>query len=68
MSNCIKHPEGRGGAGRGGREGGSEGSLLSTHLLIRDEGEPFGRLTPTDYDNELLRLAHDLSIMAFVQH
>lgn len=36
------------------------GSLLSAHLLIKDKEKPFGTLTPTDYNDELLRLAHDL--------
>ena len=36
------------------------GSLLSAHLIIRDPLQPFGRLTQTDYNDELLDLAHDL--------
>lgn len=37
------------------------GSLLSTHLLMRDESEPFGKLTPDWYEDQLLHLAHDLA-------
>lgn len=37
------------------------GGLLSAHLLIVDENQPFGDLTPDFYDNELLYLAHDLA-------
>jgi len=36
------------------------GSLLSAHLIIRDPSQPFGRLSQTDYDDELLHMAHDL--------
>ncbi|KAL4226158.1 ER degradation-enhancing alpha-mannosidase-like protein 1 [Mactra antiquata] len=35
--------------------------LLSSHLLILDPHQPFGDLSPTDYNNELLDLAHDLA-------
>ncbi len=38
------------------------GSLLSAHLLILDESEPFGDLTPTDYSGELLERARDLAL------
>ncbi|XP_065674366.1 ER degradation-enhancing alpha-mannosidase-like protein 1 isoform X2 [Hydra vulgaris] len=37
------------------------GGLLSAHLLITDPDEPFGKLKPLDYDNDLLTLAHDLA-------
>ena len=36
------------------------GSLLSAHLIMRDPLQPFGRLSQTDYDDELLHLANDL--------
>eukprot|EP00794_Sanderia_malayensis_P005986 gene5986-6682_t len=36
------------------------GGLIAAHLLIIDKNQPFGRLKPDDYDNELLHLAHDL--------
>ena len=36
------------------------GSLLSAHLIIRDPMQPFGPLSQTDYNDELLDLAHDL--------
>ncbi len=36
------------------------GGLLAAHLLIVDSSQPFGRLKPEYYDNELLHLAHDL--------
>ena len=38
------------------------GSLLSAHLLITDENEPFGNLAPTDYNGELLERARDLAL------
>lgn len=37
------------------------GSLLSTHLIITDQEQPFGDLKPTDYNNELLMLANDIA-------
>ncbi|XP_054280112.1 ER degradation-enhancing alpha-mannosidase-like protein 1 isoform X2 [Macrosteles quadrilineatus] len=37
------------------------GSLLSTHLLMIDKEEPFGKLAPDWYDDQLLHLAHDLA-------
>uniref|UniRef100_A0A1B6JXA9 alpha-1,2-Mannosidase n=1 Tax=Homalodisca liturata TaxID=320908 RepID=A0A1B6JXA9_9HEMI len=37
------------------------GALLSTHLLIKDESEPFGKLAPDWYEDQLLYLAHDLA-------
>ena len=37
------------------------GSLLSAHLLISDPNQPFGDLRPTDYNDELLNLSHDLA-------
>jgi len=36
------------------------GSLLSAHLIAIDKSEPFGQMTWSDYDSELLHLAHDL--------
>jgi len=36
------------------------GALLSAHLLMMDEEQPFGPLTPEWYNNELLELAHKL--------
>ena len=36
------------------------GSLLSAHLILKDPMQPFGSLTQTDYNDELLHLAHDL--------
>jgi len=33
---------------------------LSAHLIIKDPVQPFGHLTQTDYNDELLHLAHDL--------
>ncbi|XP_065909558.1 ER degradation-enhancing alpha-mannosidase-like protein 1 isoform X2 [Dysidea avara] len=38
------------------------GALLSAHLLMMDEEQPFGPLTPEWYNNELLELAHELGI------
>ena len=38
------------------------GSLLSAHLLIMDKEQPFGELMPTDYNGELLEMAHDLGL------
>lgn len=37
------------------------GGLLSAHLLITDPDQPFGSITPPDYDNQLIDLAHDLA-------
>ena len=37
------------------------GSLLSAHLIIKDPLQPFGVMVPSDYDNELLILAHDVA-------
>ncbi|XP_063218845.1 ER degradation-enhancing alpha-mannosidase-like protein 1 [Bacillus rossius redtenbacheri] len=37
------------------------GALLSSHLLITDPNQPFGKLRPAGYDGELLQLAHDLA-------
>ncbi|KAJ7326047.1 ER degradation-enhancing alpha-mannosidase-like protein 1 [Desmophyllum pertusum] len=37
------------------------GSLLSAHLIIKDPLQPFGDMVPSDYDNELLLLAHDVA-------
>lgn len=37
------------------------GSLLSAHLIIKDPLQPFGDMVPTNYDDELLLLAHDMA-------
>eukprot|EP00731_Ephydatia_muelleri_P001336 Em0001g1336a len=37
------------------------GGLLSAHLLITDPEQPFGDVTPPDYSDGLLKLAHDLA-------
>ena len=37
------------------------GSLLSAHLIIKDPLQPFGNMMPSDYDDELLVLAHDVA-------
>lgn len=37
------------------------GSLLSAHLLIKDPEQPFGDLTPPDYNDQLLTLSRDLA-------
>ncbi|EDO46917.1 predicted protein [Nematostella vectensis] len=37
------------------------GSLLSAHMIIKDPLQPFGDMSPDDYDDELLTLAHDLA-------
>ena len=37
------------------------GALISSHLLIKDEHQPFGDLVPEDYNDELLDMAHDLA-------
>ena len=37
------------------------GSLLSAHLIIKDPLQPFGDMVPSEYDNELLLLAHDVA-------
>ena len=45
------------------------GSLLSAHLIIIDEKQPFGDMKIKDYSSELLHLAHDLAsrlLQAFV--
>lgn len=38
------------------------GALLSAHLLMVDEEQPFGPLLPEWYNDELLELAHELGI------
>ena len=38
------------------------GGLLSTHLLLVDETQPFGNMKFNDYNGELLHLAHDLAV------
>ncbi|XP_075430814.1 LOW QUALITY PROTEIN: ER degradation-enhancing alpha-mannosidase-like protein 1 [Ascaphus truei] len=38
------------------------GSLLSTHIILTDTKQPFGNMTLTGYDNELLHMAHDLAV------
>uniref|UniRef100_A0A3Q2YIA8 alpha-1,2-Mannosidase n=1 Tax=Hippocampus comes TaxID=109280 RepID=A0A3Q2YIA8_HIPCM len=38
------------------------GSLISAHILLTDSKHPFGRVKFEDYDNQLLRLAHDLAV------
>ena len=37
------------------------GSLLSAHLIIKDPIQPFGDMVPSEYDDELLLLAHDVA-------
>ncbi|XP_061187713.1 ER degradation-enhancing alpha-mannosidase-like protein 1 [Saccostrea echinata] len=37
------------------------GSLLSTHLIITDQEQPFGDMRLKDYNNELLLLANDIA-------
>lgn len=37
------------------------GGLLGAHLIIRDTYQPFGDMIPTDYNDELLLMAHDLA-------
>ena len=37
------------------------GGLLAAHLIIRDRHQPFGNMVPTDYNDELLLMAHDLA-------
>ncbi|XP_074646983.1 ER degradation-enhancing alpha-mannosidase-like protein 1 [Tubulanus polymorphus] len=37
------------------------GGLLSAHLIIVDPLKPFGDVSPDNYDDELLHLAHDLA-------
>ncbi|XP_068714333.1 ER degradation-enhancing alpha-mannosidase-like protein 1 isoform X1 [Montipora foliosa] len=37
------------------------GSLLSAHLIIKDPIQPFGDMVPSEYDDELLLLAHDIA-------
>ena len=36
------------------------GGLIAAHLFIVDPNQPLGNLKPTDYDDDLLNLAHDL--------
>lgn len=36
------------------------GGLIAAHLLIVDPSQPFGRLKPDHYDDDLLHMAHDL--------
>ncbi|KAM4650952.1 ER degradation-enhancing alpha-mannosidase-like protein 1 [Discoglossus pictus] len=38
------------------------GSLLSAHIIITDTSQPFGNMTLSDYDNELLHMARDLAV------
>lgn len=38
------------------------GSLISSHILLTDPKHPFGKVGFEGYDNELLRLAHDLAV------
>lgn len=38
------------------------GALLSAHLLIMDEEQPFGDLRPPGYSGELLKLSRDLAM------
>ncbi|NP_001091440.1 ER degradation enhancing alpha-mannosidase like protein 1 L homeolog precursor [Xenopus laevis] len=38
------------------------GSLLSAHIILTDTKQPFGNMTLSDYDNELLHMAHDLAV------
>ncbi|XP_053576759.1 ER degradation-enhancing alpha-mannosidase-like protein 1 isoform X2 [Bombina bombina] len=38
------------------------GSLLSAHIILTDTNQPFGNMTLSDYDNELLHMAHDLAV------
>lgn len=37
------------------------GGLLSAHMLIIDNSQPFGNIVPHDYNGELLSLANDLA-------
>uniref|UniRef100_H2Y763 alpha-1,2-Mannosidase n=1 Tax=Ciona savignyi TaxID=51511 RepID=H2Y763_CIOSA len=38
------------------------GSLLSAHLIIEDDEQPFGNMRLPNYNGELLSLAHDLAV------
>ncbi|XP_071984005.1 ER degradation-enhancing alpha-mannosidase-like protein 1 [Engystomops pustulosus] len=38
------------------------GSLLSAHIILTDSKQPFGNMTISGYDNELLHMAHDLAV------
>jgi len=38
------------------------GGLLSAHLIAIDPKQPFGNMTIDNYDDELLKLAHDLGV------
>ncbi|KAM3915620.1 ER degradation-enhancing alpha-mannosidase-like protein 1 [Leptodactylus fuscus] len=38
------------------------GSLLSAHIILTDAKQPFGNMTISGYDNELLHMAHDLAV------
>ncbi|KAG8436066.1 hypothetical protein GDO86_007245 [Hymenochirus boettgeri] len=38
------------------------GSLLSAHIILTDTKQPFGNMTLSGYDNELLHMAHDLAV------
>ena len=36
--------------------------MLSAHLVVIDKKQPFGNMTIDSYDDELLKLAHDLGV------
>ncbi|KAM4023298.1 ER degradation-enhancing alpha-mannosidase-like protein 1 isoform 1-T2 [Anomaloglossus baeobatrachus] len=38
------------------------GSLLSAHIILTDTRQPFGNMTVSGYDDELLHMAHDLAV------
>ncbi|CAF0869940.1 unnamed protein product [Brachionus calyciflorus] len=38
------------------------GSLLSSHLIVTNEYQPFGDMKIENYENEFLNLAHDLAV------
>ncbi|KAM4722611.1 ER degradation-enhancing alpha-mannosidase-like protein 1 isoform 2-T2 [Rhinophrynus dorsalis] len=38
------------------------GSLLSAHIILTDSKQPFGNMTISEYDNELLHMARDLAV------
>ncbi|XP_068109212.1 ER degradation-enhancing alpha-mannosidase-like protein 1 [Hyperolius riggenbachi] len=38
------------------------GSLLSAHIILTDSKQPFGNMSVSGYDNELLHMAHDLAV------
>ena len=38
------------------------GGLLSAHLIAVDNKQPFGNMTINNYNDELLKLAHDLGV------